>query len=130
MSKTLSDWDGCCRFAVAALATACTGELPAGPDSDMAALAAGRVKQAETEVCANLAPPEGNRVFRRLYANGAQVSWNGTSWTFVEPDAVLSADPKGRSTVGAITPHMGEQRREHVGPDRCSRTLTRSRGCC
>ena len=42
--------------------------------------------------CHAVEPPAGNKVAFETYAEGAQVyRWNGTSWDFVAPDAVLYA---------------------------------------
>ena len=36
-----------------------------------------------------------------VYATGVQIyRWSGTSWTFVAPEATLSADAGGNSTIG------------------------------
>jgi len=51
--------------------------------------------------CLNLRPPDGNRVFSRVFAEGVQIyRWNGTSWVFVAPEADLSANPGGTGIVG------------------------------
>src|SRR5690606_19869104 len=51
--------------------------------------------------CQNLQAPEGNKVAFYTYAEGAQIyRWNGTSWTFVAPDATLYADAGYHSVVG------------------------------
>jgi len=51
--------------------------------------------------CGNLEAPGGATVAFHVYASGVQIyQWNGTSWALVGPDAVLSADAGGRSTVG------------------------------
>src|SRR5262249_55311710 len=43
--------------------------------------------------CRNLQVPAGNKVAFHVYAEGVQIyRWNGTSWTFVRPEAVLFAD--------------------------------------
>jgi hypothetical protein len=45
--------------------------------------------------------PEGSKLVFRAFATGVQIySWNGTSWSFVAPLAVLSADAGGKSVVG------------------------------
>ena len=52
-------------------------------------------------VCGDLQVPEGHKVAFTLYAEGFQVyRWNGTSWTFMFPDAVLFADNAGNGAVG------------------------------
>ncbi len=46
--------------------------------------------------------PAGSQLASRLYAKGVQIyRWNGTSWSFVEPSAVLFADAKGKGAVGS-----------------------------
>jgi hypothetical protein len=51
--------------------------------------------------CQNLQVPAGHKVAFRVYAEGVQIyRWDGTSWTFVAPDAKLFADARGRSAVG------------------------------
>lgn len=51
--------------------------------------------------CESLQVEEGNRLAFRTYAIGVQVySWNGTSWTFVEPVATLFADARYNGEVG------------------------------
>jgi hypothetical protein len=40
--------------------------------------------------CEHLQPPAGHKVALHTYAEGVQIyRWNGTSWAFVAPDAVL-----------------------------------------
>jgi hypothetical protein len=52
-------------------------------------------------LCDSLNVPEGNSVFDRVYAKGVQVyRWNGTSWAFVEPVALLFADANYHGKVG------------------------------
>lgn len=51
--------------------------------------------------CQNLQAPAGNKVAFYVYAEGVQIyRWNGTSWTFVEPDALLYADAGFNGLVG------------------------------
>ncbi len=51
--------------------------------------------------CQDLQAPAGNKLSRRLYAEGVQIyRWNGASWTFVAPEAVLFADADGNGVVG------------------------------
>ena len=43
----------------------------------------------------------GNPLVFHAYAAGVQIyRWNGTSWAFVGPEAVLFADPAGEAVVG------------------------------
>jgi FtsP/CotA-like multicopper oxidase with cupredoxin domain len=51
--------------------------------------------------CENLQPPAGSKLAAHVYASGVQIyRWSGTAWTFVGPEAVLSADAGGKSKVG------------------------------
>ena len=51
--------------------------------------------------CESLVIDEGNSLAFRVYAMGVQVySWNGTSWSFVEPVATLFADARYNGEVG------------------------------
>ena len=51
--------------------------------------------------CQNLDVPGGNKVAFHVYADGVQIyRWNGTSWIFVAPEAVLFADAGGNGVVG------------------------------
>ena len=51
--------------------------------------------------CQNLQAPAGNKVAFHVYAEGVQIySWNGTSWSFVAPEAILSADAGFNGVVG------------------------------
>jgi hypothetical protein len=51
--------------------------------------------------CQRLAAPAETSVAFQVYAEGVQIyRWNGTSWVFVAPDAILFADLEGHGTVG------------------------------
>src|SRR5262245_31330189 len=51
--------------------------------------------------CQNLQVPAGNRVAFHAYAEGVQIyRWNGTSWAFVAPEAVLFAGAGDDGPVG------------------------------
>jgi hypothetical protein len=51
--------------------------------------------------CESLQVQPGNRLAFRAYAVGVQIyRWNGTAWTFVEPEATLFADPNYHHKVG------------------------------
>jgi FtsP/CotA-like multicopper oxidase with cupredoxin domain len=55
----------------------------------------------EKDDCPELRAPAGSTLVVHVYATGVQTyRWSGTSWSFVAPDAVLSADSSGRSKVG------------------------------
>src|SRR5262249_51866016 len=47
------------------------------------------------------AAPAGAKEVFHAYADGVQIyRWNGTSWTFIAPSAVLYADASGNGAVG------------------------------
>lgn len=49
----------------------------------------------------NLRVPPGNKVAFHAYAEGVQIyRWNGASWGFVAPEAMLFADADGLGVVG------------------------------
>jgi Protein of unknown function (DUF3455) len=51
--------------------------------------------------CQNLQVPAGNKVAFRAYAEGVQIyRWNGASWAFVAPEAVLFAGDEDDEVVG------------------------------
>lgn len=53
------------------------------------------------EACPELKVPAGHKVAFHTYAAGVQVyRWNGTSWAFVGPEALLFADADGQGVVG------------------------------
>jgi len=52
--------------------------------------------------CRDLQVPAGNKVAFHVYAEGVQIyRWNGTSWVFEGPEAVLYADAGGHGAVGS-----------------------------
>jgi hypothetical protein len=57
--------------------------------------------------CQNLQPPAGHQVAFEAYAEGVQIyRWNGTSWAFVAPDAVLYSGGDGSGEVhGMVATH-------------------------
>ena len=51
--------------------------------------------------CGNLEVEEGNKVAFVVYAEGVQIyRWDGASWVFAGPEAVLWADAGGHGVVG------------------------------
>ena len=51
--------------------------------------------------CEDLQVPAGNDLAFLAYAEGVQIyKWNGTSWAFVGPEAVLFADADAKAVVG------------------------------
>jgi len=91
--------------AAAAVLAACASEAPLGldgkqafPDHD-ASSNFNRVP--DLGDCDSLKAPVASRVAFHVYAKGVQIyRWNGASWSFVGPSAVLTADANGKSTVG------------------------------
>jgi hypothetical protein len=77
--------------AAAGLFAGCSEDVPFSPDgaghSDIHAQFA---KAPDLGVCQELQVPVASKVAFHAYAEGVQIySWNGTSWTFVAPDATL-----------------------------------------
>ena len=69
--------------------------VPAGaePGNDTRAPDVGQYEKLNVEA--------GNKVAFHVYAEGVQIyRWNGTSWSFVGPEALLYADADGNSVVG------------------------------
>jgi hypothetical protein len=81
-------------LAVAGFAIA---SIPAGRASE-----GNRNPDLPSPVCDNLQVPPGHKVAFRVYALGVQIyRWNGDSWDFVAPRALLFADANYRGKVGA-----------------------------
>ena len=86
--------------AAAAFTTGCAGDAPLGPDLPALQAQAGP-RTADLGACDSLAAPAGSRLQFHAHASGVQIyRWTGTTWSFVGPSAVLSADAGGRSMVG------------------------------
>jgi hypothetical protein len=78
--------------AAAALTIACADHAPVAPKLQVVSLGS----------CEKLQPPSGNTLVSRLYAKGVQIyRWTGSTWSFVEPSAVLFADAEGTGAVGS-----------------------------
>jgi hypothetical protein len=103
--------------AAATFGTACADDAalgPGSPDESAAASVSGQVSAAppwaqhggvgravDLGTCDSLEAPSGTRLAARMYAQGVQIyRWTGSSWSFVAPSAVLSADPQGNGIVG------------------------------
>lgn len=93
--------------AAAVLWVGCGGSAPLAPDagSALASQAAPGSGTAERGVdlgeCTKLEAPAGSKLVYHVYATGVQIyRWNGSSWAFVAPEAVLSDDAGGKSKVG------------------------------
>jgi hypothetical protein len=55
---------------------------------------------ADLGACTNLQTPAGTTLSTRLYATGVQIyRWNGTSWVFVSPSALLTSDQRATAAV-------------------------------
>ena len=106
------------------VAGACAGEAPLNPTSpsqnavpavavpgdhiEASAAVTGR-RALDLTGCPQLQTPGGSQLTFIAYATGVQIyRWSGTSWVFVEPSAVLSADAGGHSIVGRH--YAGRQR--------------------
>jgi hypothetical protein len=94
-------------IAAAALWVGCGGSAPLAPDAEsalatQAAPASGTAQRGvDLGECTKLNAPAGSKLVYHVYATGVQIyRWNGTSWAFVAPEAVLSADARGKSKVG------------------------------
>jgi hypothetical protein len=80
--------------AIALLMLGCFGALRAEPGQD------NREPDLSTN-CASIAVPDGNKVASHVYATGVQIyRWNGTTWVFVAPAAVLYANADYDGEVG------------------------------
>ncbi len=88
--------------AATALLTGCADDAPVGPDRQVTIPEPGQMSRAvDLGACDKLQAPAGSKLAFHVYAEGAQIyRWNGTSWSFVAPDATLSADAAGKSIVG------------------------------
>ena len=95
--------------ATATLSLGCAGERAFGPMPQSAHLqqiapsTASRSDHRSVALgeCDNLQPPAGSKLVAHYYATGVQIyRWSGAAWTFVAPEAQLSADAGGRSKVG------------------------------
>lgn len=91
---------------VAILAAACAETTPVGPGGIGSPVVQAPVvdqafRAAELGRCTNLLPPAESRLSFHAYAKGDQVyRWNGTSWAFVAPSALLYADAGFAGVVG------------------------------
>jgi hypothetical protein len=73
----------------------------AGPKSIPAAQSDNRIPDLPSPLCDSLQVPAGHKVSFHTYAIGVQIyRWNGASWTFVAPEALLFANANYRGKVG------------------------------
>ena len=74
--------------------------------------------------CQNLQAPPGSKIAFHVYAEGVQIyRWNGTSWIFVAPEAVLYADEGGHGAVGIH--YVGPTWESHSGGTTVGTVLNR-----
>lgn len=100
MGRTALQWLRHPVIAVAAggLVSACADSTPLDLDQQPAF----EVVAADPGPCPNLQPADGSELTLRVYATGVQIyHWDGTTWSFDGPSAVLAADRDGKSTVGS-----------------------------
>ena len=84
------------RMMLAALAVLALTSIPAARAGDD-----NRAPDLPSPLCDSLQVPPGNKVAFHVYALGVQIyRWNGTSWGFVAPAAILFADANYHGEVG------------------------------
>src|SRR5215210_1128470 len=72
-----------------------------GTRAALALLLLVRISVAVADPCENLQVPAGNKAAVHVYAKGVQIyRWDGKSWVFVAPEAVLFADAEYHDVVG------------------------------
>lgn len=90
MMKTMRDVVRVMGGLAAATLVACSNDSVTAPVPSAADLGS----------CTNLQAPAGSTVAAHLYATGVQIyRWNGASWDFVSPSAVLTSDAQSMNTV-------------------------------
>ena len=75
--------------------------------------------------CSSIAVEEGNKLGFHVYAKGVQIyKWNGTSWAFVAPDAILYAEENYFGEVGdhGMGPHWTSKSGSRVKASRVPNT--------
>jgi hypothetical protein len=83
------------------LALGLTGVVALAMAATAAASQSHRGRAPDLGTCQNLQVAPQNPVIWHVYAEGVQIyRWNGTSWVFVAPEAVLFADAGGHGQVG------------------------------
>jgi hypothetical protein len=92
-------------IAITALLAACGDEAPFGLDQRPAVAApqatVGLDRAPDLGSCNILEVPAKSKVVFHVYAKGTQIySWNGASWSFVAPSALLYADAGYAGVVG------------------------------
>lgn len=107
-------------MAALAVSTACTSDAPVGPNGQSvspanedvmgvapigtkgpAVSAKVATRMPDLGACQNLSVAAGSKLVKHVYAEGVQIyQWNGASWAFVAPLAVMSADAAGNGIIG------------------------------
>ncbi|MEW5917700.1 MAG: DUF3455 domain-containing protein [Gemmatimonadota bacterium] len=102
MSKTPFSWmRRALSVAVVTFTMGCGDEIPAGPDAALLATLHTNKRDPDLSACQNLRAPAGSKLAFHTFATGVQIyRWNGTSWSFVAPEAVLTEDAGGNGVVG------------------------------
>lgn len=75
--------------------------------------------------CGSIAAPEGHKLAFHVYAKGVQIyKWNGSSWTFVGPEATLYAEENYFGEVGnhGFGPHWTSKSGSRVKAARVQNT--------
>lgn len=110
MKKTAFRWFGRSLVVVmTALAIACDGNAPVAPTTarHLAGVAdvTNGLRLPDLTGCEQLAAPVGSTLVLQAFAIGVQIySWNGASWSFVNPSATLYADA---GLQGQVATHFG-----------------------
>jgi hypothetical protein len=93
--------------AAAVLLSACSSERPLAPDSRPAIESALESSSAlasqapDLDSCEKLNVSDTTKVVFRAFATGVQIyRWNGTTWSFVAPEATLFANADGTGEIG------------------------------
>lgn len=120
MKTTALQWLGYTLIvATATLLAGCSDDTPVGPNRGpgfprtpepgpaaeqiipAAITPANTFRSLDLSACPRLEAPADTELALHVFAAGVQIyRWNGTTWTFVAPSALLSADANGTSTVG------------------------------
>src|SRR5688500_17545000 len=98
---------------------ACAADESLGPNRGLALS-----READLGSCQNLQVPAESKLVSRMYAEGDQIyRWNGTSWAFVAPSALLFANADGTGLVG--THYAGPTWESNSGSKVVARVLDR-----
>ena len=102
MRKTAGHWLGQSLVVIATLLAGCADQGPAAPDSLATTVVSTReFKAPDLAGCDSLQVPAGSVLISSLYAEGVQIyRWNGTSWGFVAPSALLFPNANAEGVIG------------------------------